>query len=136
MENLDFELNPFFEMTPDLVCIAGKDGFFRKVNPAVIQTLEYSESELSERLISSFIYPDDREMTEREREKLLGGEPLGERFIWWNFVSSRRDRIEQAKSDWKEGRIILPPLDNHEFIPLPEDKSRPVGSAPPPPALS
>jgi redox-sensitive bicupin YhaK (pirin superfamily) len=67
---------------------------------------------------------------------LLGGEPLGERFIWWNFVSSRRDRIEQAKSDWKEGRIILPPLDNHEFIPLPEDKSRPVGSAPPPPALS
>jgi PAS domain S-box-containing protein len=76
LENLDFELNPFFEMTPDLVCIAGKDGFFRKVNPAVIQTLEYSEAELSERLISSFIYPDDREMTEREREKLLGGEPL------------------------------------------------------------
>jgi redox-sensitive bicupin YhaK (pirin superfamily) len=67
---------------------------------------------------------------------LLGGEPLGERFIWWNFVSSRKERIEQAKSDWKEGRIILPQLDNHEFIPLPEDKTRPVGSAPPPPALS
>jgi len=67
---------------------------------------------------------------------LLGGEPLGERFIWWNFVSSRKERIEQAKSDWKEGRIILPPLDSHEFIPLPEDKTRPVGSAPPPPALS
>src|SRR6185436_11757636 len=32
---------------------------------------------------------------------LLGGEPLGERFIWWNFVSSRRERIEQAKADWK-----------------------------------
>lgn len=56
---------------------------------------------------------------------LLGGEPLGERFIWWNFVSSRRERIDQAKADWKEGRIILPPNDNHEFIPLPEDKSRP-----------
>ena len=66
---------------------------------------------------------------------LLGGEPLGERFIWWNFVSSRRERIEQAKNDWKEGRIILPPTDNHEFVPLPEDKSRPAGS-PPPQALS
>lgn len=66
---------------------------------------------------------------------LLGGEPLGERFIWWNFVSSRRERIEQAKNDWKEGRIILPPTDNHEFIPLPEDKSKPAGM-PPPEALS
>lgn len=66
---------------------------------------------------------------------LLGGEPLGERFIWWNFVSSRKDRIEQAKADWKEGRILLPPTDNLEYVPLPEDKSRPAGS-PPPQALS
>lgn len=62
---------------------------------------------------------------------LLGGEPLGERFIWWNFVSSRKERIEQAKEDWKQGRILLPPTDNHEFVPLPEDKSRPAGSPPP-----
>jgi redox-sensitive bicupin YhaK (pirin superfamily) len=67
---------------------------------------------------------------------LLGGEPLGERFIWWNFVSSRKERIEQAKEDWKQGRIILPPTDNREFIPLPEDKSRPAGSAPKPEPLS
>ncbi|AHM61124.1 pirin [Flammeovirgaceae bacterium 311] len=66
---------------------------------------------------------------------LLGGEPLGERFIWWNFVSSRKERIEQAKADWKEGRILLPPTDNLEFVPLPEDHSRPAGS-PPPQALS
>ena len=66
---------------------------------------------------------------------LLGGEPLGDRFIWWNFVSSRRERIEQAKADWKAGRIILPPNDNHEFIPLPEDRSRPAGG-PAPEALS
>ncbi|MEJ7739333.1 MAG: pirin family protein [Chitinophagaceae bacterium] len=64
---------------------------------------------------------------------LLGGEPLGERFIWWNFVSSRRERIEQAKRDWKEGRIELPPTDNQEFIPLPEDRSRPSASPPPEP---
>lgn len=66
---------------------------------------------------------------------ILGGEPLGERFIWWNFVSSRKERIEQAKADWKEGRILLPPTDNLEFIPLPEDRSRPAGN-PSPQALS
>ena len=61
---------------------------------------------------------------------LLGGAHIGDRFIWWNFVSSRQERIEQAKADWKEGRIILPPNDNHEFVPLPEDRSRPAGPAP------
>lgn len=61
---------------------------------------------------------------------LCGGEPLGERFIWWNFVSSRKERIDQAKEDWKQGRIKLPPNDNKEFIPLPVDMSRPSGSSP------
>ncbi|HEY8388103.1 MAG TPA: pirin family protein [Parasegetibacter sp.] len=64
---------------------------------------------------------------------LLGGEPLGDRYIWWNFVSSRKERIEQAKEDWKQGRIILPPNDNSEFVPLPEDKSKPAGGPPPEP---
>lgn len=79
----------------------------------------------------------DPVMTAREKTTLmmLGGEPLGERFIWWNFVSSRKERIEQAKADWKAGRILLPPADNLEFIPLPEDRSRPA-SSPPPEALS
>jgi len=62
---------------------------------------------------------------------LLGGEPLGERFIWWNFVSSRKERIEQAKADWENGRISLPPNDDKEFVPLPKDKSKPVGSQAP-----
>jgi redox-sensitive bicupin YhaK (pirin superfamily) len=62
---------------------------------------------------------------------LLGGEPLGERFIWWNFVSSRKERIEQAKEDWKQGRITLPPGDNQEFVPLPEDISKPAGNPQP-----
>lgn len=67
---------------------------------------------------------------------MLGGEPLGDRFIWWNFVSSREERIEQAKEDWKQGRIILPPNDNKEFIPLPDDHSRPAGGKPKPEPLS
>jgi redox-sensitive bicupin YhaK (pirin superfamily) len=57
---------------------------------------------------------------------LLGGEPLGPRFIEWNFVSSSRERIEQAKADWRAGRMKLPDADHDEFIPLPGD--------PPPPA--
>ena len=56
---------------------------------------------------------------------LLGGEPVGKRFIWWNLVSSSQARIDQAKADWKAGRMALPPGDDLEFIPLPED--------PPPP---
>ncbi len=50
----------------------------------------------------------------------LGGEPMdGPRYIWWNFVSSRPERIEQAKADWKAARFDTVPGE-HEFIPLPE----------------
>ena len=52
---------------------------------------------------------------------LIGGEPLGERYIEWNFVSSSRERIEQAKADWRAGRMKLPDADHAEFIPLPAD---------------
>jgi hypothetical protein len=48
----------------------------------------------------------------------LGGEPVGERFIEWNFVSSSKARIAQAKADWRAGRMKLPDFDNQEFIPL------------------
>ena len=56
---------------------------------------------------------------------LLGGEPVGPRFIEWNFVSSSKERLEQAKADWRAGRMKLPDADDQEFIPLPD---------PPPPA--
>jgi redox-sensitive bicupin YhaK (pirin superfamily) len=52
---------------------------------------------------------------------VVGGAPMdGPRHIWWNFVSSRKDRIEAAKADWKAGRFDSVPSDNKEFIPLPE----------------
>jgi redox-sensitive bicupin YhaK (pirin superfamily) len=49
----------------------------------------------------------------------LGGESVGERHIEWNFVSSSLERIEQAKADWRAGRMKLPDFDHAEFIPLP-----------------
>jgi redox-sensitive bicupin YhaK (pirin superfamily) len=55
------------------------------------------------------------------RVLLIGGEPVGARFIEWNFVSSTKERIEQAKADWRAGRMKLPDLDSGEFIPLPPD---------------
>jgi redox-sensitive bicupin YhaK (pirin superfamily) len=61
------------------------------------------------------------------RFMMLGGEPMdGPRFIWWNFVSSRQDRIEQAKADWKAARFDTVPSDEVEFIPLPEQPPPPV----------
>jgi len=58
--------------------------------------------------------------TAQSRLMLLGGEPMdGPRHIWWNFVSSSRDRIDAAKADWKGKRFPLVPGDSDEFIPLP-----------------
>jgi len=55
------------------------------------------------------------------RVMLFGGAPLdGERHLWWNFVSTRRERIEQAKVDWRDGRFDIVPGDESERIPLPE----------------
>lgn len=55
------------------------------------------------------------------RLMLLGGEPMdGPRHIWWNFVSSSKDRIEAAKADWQARRFALVPGDEKEFIPLPD----------------
>jgi redox-sensitive bicupin YhaK (pirin superfamily) len=52
---------------------------------------------------------------------MIGGEPLdGPRHIWWNFVSSSEERIEQAKRDWREGRFGKVYGDEMEFIPLPD----------------
>ena len=59
---------------------------------------------------------------------LLGGEPVGERFIEWNFVSSSKDRIEQAKADWRAGRMKMPDADDAEFIPLPPDPAPPANA--------
>jgi redox-sensitive bicupin YhaK (pirin superfamily) len=60
------------------------------------------------------------------RFMLFGGAPMdGPRYIWWNFVSSRRERIEAAKEEWARGRFDTVPGDEADFIPLPQDKTAP-----------
>ena len=61
---------------------------------------------------------------------VLGGEPVGPRLIWWNFVASSQARLDAAKADWTAGRMALPKDDDQEFIPLPDVPSTPE----PPPA--
>jgi hypothetical protein len=59
------------------------------------------------------------EAVDDSRVMVIGGDRLGERLIWWNFVSHSRERVDKAKLDWKDGRFGKVPGDD-EFIPLPE----------------
>lgn len=70
------ELFSFFEQTPDWVCVAGKDGYFRSINQAVADALQYPREEIMSRRIADFIHPDDKEITAARRKKLLEGEAL------------------------------------------------------------
>jgi redox-sensitive bicupin YhaK (pirin superfamily) len=92
-------------------------------------TIEVDGREFSGGQMLVFAAGSDPKITAKTQATvmLLGGEPLGPRIIWWNLVSHSADRIEQAKADWKAGRMALPPHDNQEFIPLPD-------TPPPPPA--
>jgi PAS domain S-box-containing protein len=70
-----YNFEHFFELSPDLLCIAGFDGYFRRINPAVSKLLGYSDEELKSRLISEFVYKDDKEITSTSRENLIKGTP-------------------------------------------------------------
>src|SRR5947209_777054 len=145
MENQSLELFTFFEMTPDLVCIAGKDGFFRKVNPAVIEKLEFTTEELLARPISSFIHHEDQAVTHHRRIKLLNGQPLmnfENRYIsksgkiiwlaWTSIYFSDKEVVFAIAKDITERKHIekeieekynkFKSLANHFKISLEEDK--------------
>ncbi|MDF2431219.1 MAG: hypothetical protein JWP44_850 [Mucilaginibacter sp.] len=73
-DTLNLEL--FFELTPDLLCIAGYDGYFKRINPAVSKLLGYTEEELFSRPINDFVYIDDKEITAQNRDNLKKNIPL------------------------------------------------------------
>lgn len=70
------DVSRFFDISPDAMCIAGYDGYFKKVNRGLIDMLGYSEEELYSRRISEFIHPDDRGITSQHRDLILQGKPL------------------------------------------------------------
>ncbi|MDR9458241.1 MAG: PAS domain-containing sensor histidine kinase [Salegentibacter sp.] len=71
-----FNLEPFFESSTDFLCIAGYDGFFRRVNPAFIKLMGYTREELFASPISHFVHPQDKQSTAETRALILKGTPL------------------------------------------------------------
>lgn len=71
-----YDLEHFFELSPDLLCISGYDGYFKKVNAAVSKTLGYSAEELLTLPIDHFVHPEDRELTWRKREEIRKGNTI------------------------------------------------------------
>ena len=98
-----FEL--FFELSADLLCIAGFDGYFKQINPAVSKLLGYTKEELFSRPINDFVFDDDKKMTEMIRGDLINGNPVfnfenryvtksGE-IVWlsWTSMNINTDRL-------------------------------------------
>jgi len=71
-----FDLEYFFELSPDLLCIAGFDGYFKKINPAVSKTLGYTPEELMAKPINSFVHPQDQKLTASKRDLIRKSVPL------------------------------------------------------------
>ena len=103
-----YNMGLFFDLSPDLFCISGYDGFFKKVNPAYYKLMGYTYEELYSRPISSFVYKDDFEKTIQSRETVMTGNPLmnfenryltkaGE-IIWlsWTSVPANKDGLIYA----------------------------------------
>jgi redox-sensitive bicupin YhaK (pirin superfamily) len=63
---------------------------------------------------------------ERTRAVAFGGDRVGPRYLWWNYVHSTKERIEHAKAEWREKRFALPADDRDDVIPLPADHERPL----------
>lgn len=95
------ELGAFFNMSPDLVCIAGRDGFLKKANPVFISKLGYTPEELFTNPIEYFIHPDDVASTMKVREYLLAGNVLQ------NFVN--RYITKKGEVLWLEWTSMLMP---------------------------
>lgn len=76
MSNADFKYELFFELSPDLLCIAGFDGYFKKINPAVSKLLGYTMEELYARPINDFVYCADKRVTQNARDELTKSKPL------------------------------------------------------------
>ncbi|MDO7744413.1 MAG: PAS domain-containing protein [Pedobacter sp.] len=71
-----FDLEYFLQLAPDLICIAGFDGYLKKINPAVSKTLGYSAEELYTLPITKLVPPDDRNLTDQKRNELVQGQSL------------------------------------------------------------
>lgn len=101
-----FNLELYFELSPDLLCIAGYDGYFKKINQTVSKTLGYSSSELLSRPIHTFVHPEDRAETARTRQNILNNLPL------LNFEN--RYLTKDGETVWLSWTSM--PIDSEELV--------------------
>lgn len=106
MSGLEFRYEKFFEMSPDLLCIAGYDGYFKKINPAVSKLFGYTMEELYARPINDFVYEEDKDITARVRTELTRSTPL------YNFEN--RYVTKQGEIVWLSWTSL--PIDSDELI--------------------
>ena len=92
------ELDRFFNLSPDVLCIAGMDGFYKKVNPAMCNMLGLSKDEILTKPIVDFVHPDDIEATTKEIGSLVEGEPT------WRFEN--RYRMKNGQYTWLSWKAI------------------------------
>ena len=118
MQRAESDLERFFELSLDLFCIAGLDGFFRRMNPNFERVLGYSERELLSRPFIDFVHPDDREQTVRIMSQLQLGQP----------VVRFRNRYSVSDGSWRdfEWTAKSVPKDNIIFA-VARDVTRRVG---------
>lgn len=134
-EYLEYErLNNFFMLSADLICIAGFDGYFKKINPAVSNLLGYTEEELFASPINDFVYTDDKQVTSTSRGNIHRGKPLtnfenryltknGE-VIWlsWTSIPDQERQVVFAiaknvteKKRQEEDRAIYTRMTSHDI---------------------
>jgi len=106
MIETDFDYKRFFDLSPDLLCIAGYDGYFKKINPAVPKLLGYSEEELYSTPIDDFVHPDDQRLTSETRENMKKSNPL--------FYHENRYRKKDGEYIWLAWTAM--PIEKEELV--------------------
>jgi redox-sensitive bicupin YhaK (pirin superfamily) len=91
-------------------------------------SLEIEDRTLDTGETATFGDGDSRRFIARQRVHAIGfgGDAVGPRYLWWNYLHSSQERIEQAKAQWREKRFALPADDHDDVIPLPADHERPL----------
>ncbi|MGC1242317.1 MAG: PAS domain-containing sensor histidine kinase [Chryseosolibacter sp.] len=106
MKRVDYKYEKFFELSPDLLCIAGYDGYFKKINQAVADVFGYTMEELYARPINDFVYEEDKAITARVRQELTRSKPL------YNFEN--RYVTKQGEIVWLSWTSL--PVDSDEVV--------------------
>ena len=126
---LEEERDRFFKLSMDLLCVAGLDGYLRRVNPAFVQALGYTAEELLARPVLDFIHPEDRDATRADYEKLARGEPTANlenrfrckdgtyRWVGWSYFP-----VPEEGLAYGVGRDMTEPRRIHEVLTLRADE--------------